>query len=324
VLRVHFTGDDLLRTRFAATPAPLMELGLAVAALRRRDPVFAGWRRASQAALPPAARLLLHLVPPTGAGPRFLDPISDGLDDGLAAVLAAPTPFVQSELRRVCGAGLPTTPWVRSLYRRDRPAWAALRDALCAGYEALIRGSWTQISRGHRADVAWRARVAGECGLRAALQMIGPRGRWQGTTLEFDVEHELTVTPGGRGVTLLPSVFGAERPLVDTHPDGSVLIVYPALTPLPLIDDAPAADPLAELLGRTRAAVLELAAAPRSTSELARELGISPATVSQHTRTLRDAGLLTTERVGKGVLHTVTPLGDRVLAANRPAMSGRS
>jgi DNA-binding transcriptional ArsR family regulator len=315
VLRVHFTADDLLRTRFAPAPAPLMELGLAVAALRRRDPVFAGWRHASMAALPPPARPLLQLVPPSGAGPRFLDPISDGLDDGLAAVLSAPTPFVRRELRRVCGAGQPVTPWLRALYARDRQAWWALRDAVCAGYEALISGSWTRISRGHRADVAWRARVAGELGLQVALQTIHPRARWLGTTLEVDVEHDLTVTAGGRGVTFLPSVFGAERPLIDTHPDGSLLIVYPAVTPLPLVDDSPAADPLAELLGRTRAAVLELATAPQSTSELARELGISPATVSQHTRTLRSAGLLVTERAGKAVLHTVTPLGDRVLAA---------
>jgi DNA-binding transcriptional ArsR family regulator len=315
VLRVHFTADDLLRTRFAAAPAPLMELGLAVAALQRRDPVFAGWRRTSMAALPPPARPLLQLVPPSGAGPRFLDPVSDGLDDGLAGVLAAPTPFVRRELRRVCGAGQPVTPWVRALYERDRRAWWALRDAVRSGFEALISSDWPRICRAHHADVAWRARMVGEYGLQAALQMIHPRARWRGTTLEVDVERDLTVAAGGCGVTLLPTVFGAERPLIDTHPDGSLLIVYPALTPLPLIDDSPTADPLGELLGRTRAAVLELAAAPHSTSELARELGISAATVSQHTRTLRGAGLLATERAGKAVLHTITPLGDRVLAA---------
>ena len=315
MLRVHFTADDLLRTRFAPTPAPLMELALAVAALQRQDPVFAGWRSTNLAALPRAARPLLQLVPPTGAGPRFLDPVSDGLDDGLAAVLSAPTPFVRRELRRVCGAGLPVTPWVQALYARDRQAWWTLGEAVRTAYEALIRDSWTRICRGHRADVAWRGRAAGELGLREALGMIHPRARWRGTTLEVDVEHELAVTAGGRGVTLLPTVFGAERPLIDTHPDGSLLIVYPALTPLPLVDDSPAADPLADLLGRTRAAVLELAAAPRTTTELARELGVSPATVSQHTRTLRAAGLLSSERAGKAVLHTITPLGDRVLAA---------
>lgn len=63
VLRVHFTTDDLLRTRFAAAPAPLMELGLAVAALQRRDLVFDGWRRRAAARLPGPARMLFELVP---------------------------------------------------------------------------------------------------------------------------------------------------------------------------------------------------------------------------------------------------------------------
>ena len=38
MLRVHLTAMDLLKTRFASAPAPLAEVGLAVAALQRRDP----------------------------------------------------------------------------------------------------------------------------------------------------------------------------------------------------------------------------------------------------------------------------------------------
>jgi DNA-binding transcriptional ArsR family regulator len=98
-----------------------------------------------------------------------------------------------------------------------------------------------------------------------------------------------------------------------THPDGSALIVYPSVTPLPLIDGVPGEDPLADLLGRTRAAVLALAVGGRTTGELARELGISPATASEHTKTLRAAGLLVSERAGKAVMHSTTPLADRLI-----------
>jgi len=86
VLRLHFTADDLLRTRFATAPAPLLEMGLAVAALQRRDTLFDNWRREAGARLPRVGRTLLQLVAPSGAGPLFLDPISDGLDDGLDTV----------------------------------------------------------------------------------------------------------------------------------------------------------------------------------------------------------------------------------------------
>jgi DNA-binding MarR family transcriptional regulator len=50
----------------------------------------------------------------------------------------------------------------------------------------------------------------------------------------------------------------------------------------------------------------------RVTSEAA-ELGVSAATVSGHTRTLREAGLIVTARAGKAVLHSLTPLGSRLL-----------
>jgi DNA-binding MarR family transcriptional regulator len=56
-----------------------------------------------------------------------------------------------------------------------------------------------------------------------------------------------------------------------------------------------------------------LAFREHTTTELARELGTSAATVSGHTKTLRAAGLIVTTRVGKAVLHSVTPLGGRLL-----------
>lgn len=69
-----------------------------------------------------------------------------------------------------------------------------------------------------------------------------------------------------------------------------------------------------DLLGRTRAAILAMTATPHTTSDLARKLFISAASVSIHTKTLRSAGLLTTRRNGKAVLHTTTLLGHRLLA----------
>jgi DNA-binding transcriptional ArsR family regulator len=126
-------------------------------------------------------------------------------------------------------------------------------------------------------------------------------------------------------MTLLPSLLWTGRPMVGKHNDGSVLIVYPALTPLPLIDEVaedPLADPLADLLGHTRAAVLERARSERTTTELARELRISAASVSAHTKTLRSAGLIVTTRAGKSVLHAVTPLGDRLLQDTGRSQAG--
>jgi DNA-binding transcriptional ArsR family regulator len=313
VIRVHLTAEDLLCTRFAAAPAPLTELGMALATLQRRDAVFDRWRRELGPRLPRAARLLFQLVPPTAAGPLFLDPISNGLDDGLDTVLSAPTPFVRSELRPVCSAEQPITPWVRALHERDRHAWQQLAAAVRAGHQAVVSASWQRVWQSFRADVAWRGRLIAEQGLQAALASLHPTAHWNGSTLQIDVESTLVVRPAGRGMTLLPSAFWTGRPMFGTHPDDSVLVVYPSVTPLPLIDGAPGEDPLADLLGRTRAAVLALAAGGRTTGELARELGLSPATVSEHAKTLRAAGLLVSERAGKAVMHSATPLADRLI-----------
>jgi DNA-binding transcriptional ArsR family regulator len=329
VLRLHFTADDLLRTRFATAPAPLLEMGLAVAALQRRDTLFDGWRREAGARLPRVGRTLLQLVPPSGAGPLFLDPISDGLEDGLDTVLSSPGGFVRRELRRICSAGQPITPWIRALDERNADAWQLLGAAVRSAHSALIGPSWTRLLQSFRGEVAWRGRLIAESGLMAALETLHPDARWRDTTLEIDAGRHYSVRLAGRGVTLLPSAFLTTRPLVGTHPDGSILVVYPALTALPLVDESPVQEPLADLLGRTRAAVLGLAAEPRTTGQLARELGISAPSASEHARTLRAAGLLVTERAGKAVLHSRTPLGDRLLASTgllpaRPAMSARA
>lgn len=52
------------------------------------------------------------------------------------------------------------------------------------------------------------------------------------------------------------------------------------------------------------------------------ELGVSAATVSGHTKTLRRAGLIVTTRAGKAVLHSLTPLGGRLLEGAAPAGPG--
>ena len=320
MLRLHFTADDLLRTRFATAPAPLLEMGLAVAALQRRDTLFDNWRREAGARLPRVGRTLLQLVPPSGAGPLFLDPISDGLDDGLDTVLSSPGGFVRRELRRICSAGQPITPWIRALDERNADAWQLLGAAVRSAHGALIGPSWRRVWQSFRGEVAWRSRLIGESGLMAGLETLHPDARWRDTTLEIDAGRQYSVRLAGRGVTLLPSAFLTTRPLVGAHPDGSILVVYPALTALPLVEESPVHEPLADLLGRTRAAVLGLAAEPRTTGQLARELGISAPSASEHARTLRAAGLLVTERAGKAVLHSRTSLGDRLLGV--AAMGG--
>ena len=318
MITVHLTAQDLLRIRFASHPAPLIELGVALAALHRHDPALARWRRAAAAGFPPAARPLLDLVPASATGPLFLDPVTTSLAEGLDLVQRTPGGQVAVELERVCGTRRPP-PWMRMLAEGDRQSRRDLDRAMRLAHQHLLRDDWPQVCNGFQAELAWRGRAIVEHGVQAALATLHPAVSWCGTTLQIAADAEFEVRPGGTGLTLLPSVLWTGRPMITNDPDGSTVIVYPALTPLPLIGQA-ARDPVAELLGRTRAAVLRLTHRERTTTELAAELGISAPAVSQHTKALREAGLIVTTRAGKAVLHSLTPLGARLLEGAPPAM----
>ncbi|RLV71703.1 hypothetical protein D3C57_144290 [Streptomyces rapamycinicus NRRL 5491] len=307
MLRLCFTTEDLMHVTFADEPAPMVELTLAIAALQRPDPLFTLWRQRTLHALPRSARPLLELVPATAKGPLFLDPLSQGFDDGLDQVLSASTPFVRTELHRVHAVDRRPLPWTRLLADRDREAWQILEHSVRSARAGVLDRSWERIRAGFDAERAWRVQLLAAQGIRATLAGLTPEGRWQGTTLEFDSTDNVEITLDGHGITLLPSVFWTGRPLVGRYAQ-STFLVYPAVTPLPLLND-PTANALATLLGGTRAAILEQLTRPRTTTDLARQLDLAKSSVSEHTKTLRAARLTTAHRDGKTVWHSCTPLG---------------
>jgi DNA-binding transcriptional ArsR family regulator len=288
--------------------------------LQRRDahPVFGPWRSRTHRDLPRSARPLLQLLSPLGSGPMFLDPSSSTAEEGMDLVLSTSAAAARAELRRVCAIDRPATAWVRGLAERDREAWQILQRAMYAAYAHLVAGSWHRIQAGFDADAAWRARILLRQGLRAALTSLSPAIRLRGTTLEADHPRDVDITLEGEGIILQPSLFWTGHPLVSWHADGRLLLIYPAVTPLPLLAAAAAGDPLSALLGATRARALLLLGAQRTTTDLARELTVTTAAASMQAKTLREAGLITSRRDGKAVWHWCTPLGLDLIAAGGP------
>jgi DNA-binding transcriptional ArsR family regulator len=332
MLRVPFTAEDVARTRFAPSPAPMLELTAAVAMLQRHDPLFALWRRRAARALPRSATPLLELVPANLAGPLFLDPVSQGFDDGLDIALSTPTPVVQAELRRVFGGRPRAGSWLRALSDRDTAAWQRLRGALESGYDILLGADWSRIRACYQAELELKGRQWACDGAGAVLTSIHPGSHWDGSALNIPVESRLLIDLGGRGVTLMPSVFWRGRPMFTWHPDGSLVIVYPAATPLPLAAtgagssagaNASSHSSVGALLGSTRAGVLAAAASASTTTELARAAGVSLASASEHATILRNAGLITSRRQGRQVSHAITWLGQQLLHGDGGAPATR-
>lgn len=317
MLRLRCTPEDLLHVSIAEHPAPLAELTLAMQMLQRRDPdpAFAPWRERAARRLPAEGRPLLQLVSPSGAGPMFLDPPSRTVEEGLDRVLSTPRAEVLAELRRVCAIDRPLTSWTKRLAGQDRDAWQVLDQAIRTGYRSVLAESWHSLRAGFDAETAWRARIFARQGTKALFASLRPMFRWNGLTLEADCSRDIDLALHGHGLVLRPTLLWSGHPLVAYYADRPTTLIYPALTPLPLLRPAEPSDPLAALLGTTRAGALRALTVGRTTTGLARELSVSVAAASLHAKTLREAGLIVSHRDGKAVCHECTPLGLDLLAA---------
>lgn len=335
--RIHFTVQDLARTRLAEGPRPLLELTTAISHLKTRShPVRLGaWRRRAFAGLHPGARMVLDLVPARGWVPGFLSDADAGTpQELLERVRATPRAEVRASLRHAARYRvLPA--WARRL-PDDAQFLSRLWDSLDHTCDHLLAPHWEQIRRWTAADRPLRARQVTTGGVEALLAAVNPPYvHWAAPVLDVTLAsgRDDDLHLDGRGLLLVPSVFGLDTPCVspDSHPQP--VLTYPvrpsgqrgSVDAAPLFGDTgtgpgPAAT-LGSLLGHTRAAVLATVAGHPgcSTTEIAARLGIAKASASEHATTLRRAGLVETTRHRNAALHSPTPLGLGLLDGHDPA-----
>lgn len=314
MLRFHFTTDDLVRTSVAPTADPLWEAVLAGFLLRERvhSPVFHGWTNTVRNRLhrgDPAPRLLHVLAPMSG----LLTPpeSAGGLEAGLEALRATPPHRLTEALERL----RPLPEWVDPLLSGPRGP-AVLADVLRHLHSVLVEPHAEVVQESVNADRARRARDLVDAGVHGLLAGLRPHARWDGSVLEVFTPRELDLRLCGRGLRLVPSYF-ARRPNTLADPERSPVLVYPISDADRWTGAAPSG--LDELLGSTRRAVLECARTGTGTTELARRVGTSAASVSRHTGVLRGAGLLRTTRHGTRTVHSLTTLGEALVSGRMPA-----
>lgn len=318
MLRIWFAAEDLGRLRVAREPHALWETVLSLQTLQsRRWTPLPGWRECALARLATARssealRVLRPLVPARGYFPDFLTPADGTIGDGITAVLSTPPRRVAAELEllaagRLNGGGA-RVPGVCGL--------GPLGDALAHYHHAVLAPYMPRMRALVDADRAVRARALLDGGAEALLETLRPVARWRPPLLEVDYPVEQELRLDGRGLLLVPSVFCRRTPITLLDSNLPPTLVYPLGH-----DACPArgerrtpGDPLAALMGGTRGEVLRrLGEADRTTSELARGLGISVASASQHASVLRRSGLTVSRRAGNAVVHHITPLGAAVL-----------
>jgi DNA-binding transcriptional ArsR family regulator len=313
---IRFSPDDLALTRFGEAPAPLLEVSVGLVQLRRRTVAPDRWAVRARRAFPATARPLLDLIPATLPAPTFVDPSVPDLDEGLELVRATPVSVLREQVPASWrSTGRPPL-WLRALAEGEPEAMETVVGALRDFYLACIRPCWSRVVATFRADVADRLPVLATGGLAEVLGTLHETLAWQDNALKRSWrtgEYSLH----GRGLQLLPSALWTGPPLFCDHPRelGGNTLIYPARPPATAYDDGRSRD-LAGLLGHTRAAVLHALRTPRSTGELAACVGTSAPSASEHATALRAAGLVHTVRRGRGVNHSLTPLGRSLLNAN--------
>ena len=322
MLELHFGVADMANIRFSVSPMDHVLSGAAraehhcVGASVNRDL----WWHQEKWHVPLRAAPVFELVNASSKGvPGFLQEaagqrLTDELDTILAVSDAAFYENLafydqESELPRV----------VAELRDGGTQGLRRFADGVWALFRTCIAPHWPDIQRHLQADIAHRARTAAEAGVGAMLNQLHPQLAWheEGILRYAEPEWEGTFGLGGRGLELRPNFFlhsgvmavpAENRPTALGYPVGARPSVYTSIRQT---------DGLASLIGSARARALRaIGQGSCTTGQLAERLRITSPSASSHATALRTAGAITTEREGRQVRHTLTPLGRDLLYSN--------
>ncbi|MCP2336686.1 ArsR/SmtB family transcription factor [Actinomadura rupiterrae] len=311
--------QDLAETSFGMSPLFDLVFSLRPRVFPARHPEHLPYARETAAAYARLdVELLDALFAPHGWTPDFLTPRPEGLVTDIAEDLAVLRRTPPEDVRRDIVVAYRHVP-VPPVLSGDP---AALLDRICTAFEeywdACLAPYWPRILAVLEADLVHRARRLTFGGAAALFAELDERVTWSEGMVRLAIPSglapERVVDVAGRGLVLVPCLFlrGAVS-MIDDY--GPPLITYPARGRGALWDhsEPEGPDALVELIGLPRTRLLVMLAAPSTTTELARRLGVTPGAVSRHLTALHAGGLLNRTRDGRSVVYMRSPLGDQLV-----------
>jgi DNA-binding transcriptional ArsR family regulator len=319
------SAEDLLRCRFAISP--LGETADALRSLSRPAAALGHlpWQRQAHTLLPGLGiGPLVAMLSGGGYQPDFLNPAPASpftdIDTELEELRATPPPRVAAELAQ-WRARNPAATTALEGYPELSGDPGHVRDLLASmlhrAWHGLIEPWWPRLRDILDADLTVRARQLAHAGLAAALNDLHPTISYRHGTISFVNTWCEELDAFGAEIVLIPSVFVWPGAAVNSNPP---VITYPARG-IATFWQPPARTPsdLGQLIGATRAMLLNALAEPASTTGLAARCGLPLSTVSEHLTILRANGLITTTRTGRYLHHQRTPLGIALSPSAAPA-----
>ena len=254
----------------------------------------------------------------------------------LCAVLREPAPRFLDQLREIEQADRGVIhDWLHQTFGDQVPAaYAPMRDdpdaalhtmsrALERYFDAVIAPSWSAMRGFLDREIIRVGYLLATRPASVVLSSLHPSMRIEGDTLVIDSpQGPLSGTLAGRRLKLTPLIASGDAIIVDFNGADEIKVGYAAPGVEELWADAHErgdddAGEIVELLGDTRAAILQALDTPDSTTTLAHRLGISPASASAHLTALAALGLVDRNRVSRRVYYSRTPRGDRLLSLFR-------
>ena len=320
-----FDIESISGVRFGVSP--MFEMMLSFGALRdpAKAPLHLPWVEDARRAIADLELEPMLLLLRAGAYmPDFLNPPPAGptaeLEDEIAVMLATPASQIRAEVTR-CYEDTTLPPALEGFLSRPRAAMRELAELLRTYWELVLAAHWPRMKSLLDDDILYRSRQLADGGTRELFADLDPSISWQDDgVLRIDKRccGESEVHLDERGLLLLPSAFAWPKVALVTAPPWQPTLAYPARGVGMLWEPERPAPPdaLSRLLGSGRASVLSALDRPRSTTDLARVLEISPGGASQHLSVLHSAGLVSRHRDRRVVLYLRSNSGEALMHAS--------
>jgi DNA-binding transcriptional ArsR family regulator len=331
MIEARFDTEALTKVRFAISP--MFEATRSAKALR--DPSYAAlhlpW---VESALPRVADLelapLFALQNAPDYNPDFVNPPPSTplveFEDELETMLATPDEQIAAEVRYSYD-GVPLPAVLEPFVTEPRKAIEALAELMREYWVRCHAENWPRMRSLLEHDVLYRSRQIADGGTARLFCDLADGVSWSDGVLRIPGSCDGLLDVDDRGLLLVPSVFVWPTVTALTLEPWQPTVVYPARGVGMLWSPEAAPSPpeaLERLVGRTRATLLNALDSPRTTTELAGELGLSAGGVSQHLTVLRDAGLVHGRRVARSVLYLRSAQGSALVKASGAEESGEA
>ncbi len=314
MIRINVSTDDVVATRFAVNSVWETAASLTCLAKPRKHVLHARLRQCVPVHPDFDLDLLLELTGFMRWIPDVLGPIPSGTAHNppaqFAGILDTDPEVLENDLRTIRDL----LPGSRSAAMGPEQYVEAVATAMTGYWRAVLEPLWERVIGLDEADIAHHHATLAEAGIAVAIHELHDELSYHAGAICVDLPKlDQEITAGGRGIWLVPSVF--RWPWLSVNFESPEPIVSYAARGSALVWERPSRERLSlvGLIGRSRASILELLDLPRTTTWLARRLGLAPGTVSGHLSVMAASGLLDARRNGRQVLYSRTHVADLLL-----------